>query len=89
MDAMVKTLDLNIIASQDIFAPTSNSYVLAIFVESHPSQVASEFSNVPNVRPMKKVLDNEGKKVTIDDFASHANGVQELETVVDIQPMEI
>jgi hypothetical protein len=42
---------------------------LAIFIESHPSQVAFKFSNVPNVRPTKKVLNNEGRKVTIEGFA--------------------
>jgi hypothetical protein len=48
---------------------------LAIFVESHLSQATSKFSNVPNVRPMKKVLDNEGMKVTIEGFAGHVDGV--------------
>ncbi len=78
VDVMVKTFDLNIVASQDIFATTTNFYVLAIFVEFHFSQASSEFSNVPNVRPMKKVLDSEGRKVTIESFAGHVDGVQEL-----------
>ncbi len=75
VDAMVKTLDFYTITSQDIFMPTSNSYVLAIFVESHLSQATSKFSNVPNVKTMKKVLDSEGMKVTIAGFAGHADGV--------------
>jgi hypothetical protein len=54
VDAMVKTFDLNTIASQDIFAPTTNSDVLVIFVEFHLFQETFEFSNVPNVRPTKR-----------------------------------
>jgi hypothetical protein len=57
------------------------------FSELHVS-VGFKFSNILNVRSTRKVLDNEGRKVTIEVLKGHVS-LDDADAIMDVQVMDI